>query len=153
LRIGRPFTPGKPGNYTSQYFEEEQGPLYPFGFGLSYSRFTLSNLKLSAARITRDQRLTAEATLTNEGTYEGANVVQLYIADPYASIARPIKELKGFQKVTLKPGESRVVRFEIGKEQLKFINAELKEVVESGRFEVQLGLDSRDVLEQPFMLD
>lgn len=153
LRIGRPFTPGKPGNYTSQYFEEEQGPLYPFGFGLSYSRFALSNLKLSAARITRDQRLTAEATLTNEGTYEGANVVQLYIADPYASIARPIKELKGFQKVTLKPGESRVVRFEIGKEQLKFINAELKEVVESGRFEVQLGLDSRDVLEQAFMLD
>ncbi|WP_210251146.1 beta-glucosidase BglX [Bosea sp. F3-2] len=153
LRIGRPFTPGKPGNYTSQYFEEEQGPLYPFGFGLSYSRFTLSNLKLSASRITQGQRLTAEATLTNDGTYEGANVVQLYIADPYASIARPIKELKGFQKVTLKPGESRVVRFEIGKEQLKFINAELKEVVESGRFEVQLGLDSRDVLEQSFMLD
>lgn len=153
LRIGRPFTPGKPGNYTSQYFEEEQGPLYPFGFGLSYSRFTLSNLKLSADRITRDQRLTAEATLTNVGGYEGANVVQLYIADPYASIARPVKELKGFQKVMLKPGESRVVRFEIGRDQLKFINAELKEVVESGRFEVQLGLDSQDVLEQSFMLD
>ncbi|MFJ5370480.1 beta-glucosidase BglX, partial [Bosea sp. CER48] len=135
LRIGRPFTPGKPGNYTSQYFEEEQGPLYPFGFGLSYSRFSLSNLKLSAARITQDQRLTAEATLTNEGSYAGANVVQLYIADPYASIARPIKELKGFQKVMLKPGESRVVRFEIGRDQLKFVNAELKEVVESGRFE------------------
>lgn len=153
LRIGRPFTPGKPGNYTSQYFEEEQGPLYPFGFGLSFSPFKLSGLKLSAPRIKRDQRLTAEATLTNEGTFEGANVVQLYIADPYASIARPVKELKGFQKVTLKPGESRVVRFEIGKEQLKFINAELKEVVESGRFEVQLGLDSQDVLVESFMLD
>ncbi|CAH1660377.1 beta-D-glucoside glucohydrolase, periplasmic [Hyphomicrobiales bacterium] len=153
LRIGRPFTEGKPGNYTSQYFEEEQGPLYPFGFGLSYSRFTLKGLKLSASRIKRGQRLTAEATLTNEGAYEGANVVQLYIADPYASIARPIKELKGFQKVTLKPGESRVVRFEIGDAQLKFVNADLKEVVEPGRFEVQLGLDSREVLEQSFLLE
>ena len=78
--------------------------------------------------------------------------MQLYIADPYASIARPVKELKGFQKVTLKPGESRVVRFEIGPDQLKFVNGELKEVVESGQFDVQLGLDSRDVLQQSFLL-
>lgn len=152
LRIGRPFTPGKPGNYTSQYFEEEQGPLYPFGFGRSYSRFTLTDLKLSAARIKRGQKLTAEATLTNTGSFEGANVVQLYIADPYASIARPVKELKGFQKLTLKPGESRVVRFEIGDAELKFVNAELKEVVEAGRYDVQLGLDSHDVLVQSFEL-
>ena len=152
LRIGRPFTPGKPGNYTSQYFEEEQGALYPFGFGLSFSSFTLTDLKLSAARIKRGEKLTAEATLTNTGSFAGANVVQLYIADPYASIARPIKELKGFQKVTLKPGESRVVRFEIGPDQLKFINGDLKEVLESGQFDVQLGLDSRDVLQQSFHL-
>ena len=152
LRIGRPLTEGKPGNYTSQYFEELNGPLYPFGFGLSYSRFTLTGLKLSASRISSGQSLTAEATLTNEGPYEGANVVQLYISDSYASIARPVKELKGFQKVNLKPGESRVVRFEIGPEQLKFVNAELREVVESGRFAVQLGLDSHDVLEQSFEL-
>jgi beta-glucosidase len=152
LRIGRPYTPGKPGNYTSQYFEEEQGALYPFGFGLSFSKFTLTDLKLSATRITRGQSLTAEATLTNTGSFEGANVVQLYIADPYASIARPVKELKGFQKVTLKAGESRVVRFEIGPDQLKFVNGELKEVMESGQFDVQLGLDSRDVLEQSFQL-
>lgn len=152
LRIGRPFTPGKPGNYTSQYFEEEQGALYPFGFGLSFSSFTLTDLKLSAARIKRGEKLTAEATLTNTGSFAGANVVQLYIADPYASIARPIKELKGFQKVTLKPGESHVVRFEIGPDQLKFINGHLKEVLESGQFDVQLGLDSRDVLQQSFHL-
>uniref|UniRef100_A0A9E8CPE9 Periplasmic beta-glucosidase n=1 Tax=Bosea sp. NBC_00436 TaxID=2969620 RepID=A0A9E8CPE9_9HYPH len=152
LRIGRPFTPGKPGNYTSQYFEEEQGALYPFGFGLSFSKFALTDLKLSASRIKRGEKLTAEATLTNTGSFEGANVVQLYIADPYASIARPVKELKGFQKVTLKPGESRVVRFEIGPDQLKFINGDLKEVMESGQFDVQLGLDSRDVLEQSFLL-
>jgi beta-glucosidase len=152
LRIGRPFTPGKPGNYTSQYFEEEQGALYPFGFGLSFSKFTLTDLKLSASRIKRGEKLTAEATLTNTGSFAGANVVQLYIADPYASIARPVKELKGFQKVVLKPGESRTVRFEIGPDQLKFINGDLKEVLESGQFDVQLGLDSRDVLEQSFLL-
>ncbi|WP_199091279.1 beta-glucosidase BglX [Bosea sp. ASV33] len=152
LRIGRPYTPGKPGNYTSQYFEEEQGALYPFGFGLSFSTFTLTDLKLSASRIKRGEKLTAEATLTNTGSFAGANVVQLYIADPYASIARPVKELKGFQKVTLKPGEARVVRFEIGPDQLKFINGDLKEVVESGQFDVQLGLDSRNVLEQSFLL-
>lgn len=152
LRIGRPYTEGKPGNYTSQYFEEEQGALYPFGFGRSFSSFTLTDLKLSAARIKRGEKLTAEATLTNTGSFAGANVVQLYIADPYASIARPIKELKGFQKVTLKPGEARVVRFEIGPDQLKFINGDLKEVLESGQFDVQLGLDSRDVLQQSFHL-
>ena len=152
LRIGRPYTPGKPGNYTSQYFEEEQGALYPFGFGRSFSTFTLTDLKLSAARIKRGEKLTAEATLTNTGSFEGANVVQLYIADPYASIARPVKELKGFQKVTLKPGESRIVRFEVGPDQLKFINGELKEVIENGQFNVQIGLDSRDVLEQSFLL-
>lgn len=152
LRIGRPYTPGKPGNYTSQYFEEEQGALYPFGFGLSFSPFTLTDLKLSATRIRRGEKLTAEATLTNTGSFAGANVVQLYIADPYASIARPVKELKGFQKVTLKPGESRAVRFEIGPDQLKFINGDLKEVIESGQFDVQLGLNSRDVLEQSFHL-
>lgn len=152
LRIGRPLTEGKPGNYTSQYFEEANGPLYHFGYGLSFSRFKLSGLKLSATRISRGQTLTAEATLTNEGAYAGANVVQLYISDTYASIARPVKELKGFQKVMLKPGESRVVRFEIGEEQLKFVNGKLVEVVESGHFNVQLGLDSRDVLEQGFDL-
>jgi len=152
LRIGRPFTPGKPGNYTSQYFEEEQGALYPFGYGLSYSRFTLSGLKLSASRVTRGQKLTAEATLTNQGPFEGANVVQLYISDNYASIARPVKELKGFRKVALKPGESRVVRFEISEDELKFVNGDLREVVENGHFTVQLGLDSREVLEQGFEL-
>ena len=99
------------------------------------------------------QSLTAEATLNNEGQYEGANIVQLYIRDTSASIARAVKELKGFQKVSLKPGESRVVRFTISEEQLKFVNADLREVAESGHFNVQLGLDSRDVLEGSFELD
>ena len=150
LRLGRPAPESGFGNYTSQYFEEPNGPLYPFGYGLSYSRFTLTDLKLSAARLSKGQKLTAEATLRNEGPYAGANIVQLYIRDIAASITRPVKELKGFEKVALKPGESRVVRFEIGEEQLKFVNADLREVVESGHFNVQLGLDSRDVLEGSF---
>lgn len=153
LRIGRPAPESGFGNYTSQYFEEPNGPLYPFGYGLSYSRFTLSGLKLSADRVPRGQTLTAEATLRNEGPYQGANVVQLYIRDTTASVTRPVKELKGFQKVTLGPGESRVIRFEIGEDQLKFVNADLREVVESGHFNVQLGLDSRDVLEGSFELE
>jgi beta-glucosidase len=150
LRIGRPLTEGKPGNYTSQYFEEQNGALYPFGYGLGYSRFSLKDLKLSASRMSRSETITVEATLTNEGSKEGAEIVQLYIADLYASIARPVKELKGFQKITLKPGESRVVRFTVGEPQLKFVNAKLQEVVESGKFEVQLGLNSREVIEQVF---
>lgn len=150
LRLGRPAPETGPGHYTSQYFEEPNGPLYPFGYGLSYSPFTLSNLKLSATRISKGQTLTAEATLQNEGSYDGANVVQLYIRDTSASVARPVKELKGFQKVKLAAGESRVVRFVIGEDQLKFVNAELQEVVEVGHFNVQLGLDSRDVIEGSF---
>jgi len=90
--------------------------------------------------------------LTNEGPFAGANVVQLYICDSYASVARPVKELKGFTKVMLKPGESRLVTFEIGEEHLSFVNADLREVAENGDFTVQVGLDSRDVLEQGFVL-
>ncbi len=150
LRIGRPAPESGPGNYTSQYYEEQNGPLYPFGYGLSFSRFNLSGLKLSASMISHGESLTAEATLTNEGPYGGANVVQLYISQNYASVARPKKELKGFQKVTLGPGESRVIRFAIGEDQLSFVNGDLREVVESGRFEVQLGLDSREVIVQSF---
>lgn len=150
LRIGRPAPESGFGNYTSQYFEEPNGPLYAFGHGLSFSRFTLTDLKLSATRISQGQSLTAEATLRNEGPYDGANVVQLYIRDTTASVTRPVKELKGFEKVKLRAGESRQVRFTIGEDQLKFVNGDLREVVEPGHFNVQLGLDSRDVLEGSF---
>jgi beta-glucosidase len=150
LRLGRPAPESGPGHYTSQYFEEPNGPLYPFGFGMSYSTFTLSDLKLSASQIASGQSLLAEVTLSNEGPYAGANVVQLYIRDVAASIVRPLKELKGFRKVKLAAGESQVVHFTIGEEQLKFVNAELREVVESGQFIVQVGLNSREVLEAGF---
>lgn len=150
LRIGRPGPETGPGHYTSQYFEEPNGALYPFGFGLSYSRFTLTDLKLSASRVSNGESLTAEVTLRNEGPYDGANVVQLYIRDTAASVARPVKELKGFQKLMLAAGESKAVRFTIGEDELKFVNADLREVVEPGQFVVQIGLNSREVLEAAF---
>ncbi|HEY0201187.1 MAG TPA: glycoside hydrolase family 3 C-terminal domain-containing protein, partial [Burkholderiaceae bacterium] len=152
LHIGRPFTEGKPGNYTSQYFEEPNGPLYPFGYGLSYTDFSLSDVTLSTATLERGGSLTASVTVRNSGQRAGATVVQLYIEDPTASVARPVKELKGFSKVLLQPGETREVRFAIGEEQLKFFNAQLQQVAEPGRFNVQIGLDSRVVKQQSFVL-
>ena len=108
LRIGRPFTPGKPGNYTSQYFEEPNGPLYPFGYGLSYTRFELSDVSLSAPTMARGGRVTASIAVRNAGDRAGETVVQLYIEDPAASVARPVKELKDFRKIMLQPGEQQL---------------------------------------------
>jgi len=152
LRIGRPFIEGKPGNYTSQYFEEPNGALYPFGYGLSYTQFSLSDISLSSATLRRDGRLEASVTLKNTGTRDGETVVQLYIQDIAASMIRPVKELKDFRKVMLKAGEEKVVRFVIDEDDLKFYNAQLQHVAEAGRFNLQIGLDSKDVKQQGFEL-
>ncbi|TSP13705.1 beta-glucosidase BglX [Cupriavidus campinensis] len=152
LRIGRPFTPGKPPNYTSQYFEEESGPLYPFGYGLSYTTFSLSDVALSGQTLPRNGQITASVTVKNTGTREGETVVQLYIQDVTASVVRPVKELKDFRKVMLKPGESRVVSFPIGEDKLRFYNGKLEYVAEPGDFNVQVGLDSASVRQQRFTL-
>ncbi len=154
LHIGRPFTPGKPGNYTSQYYEQgpDQGPLYPFGYGLSYTSFSVSEVTLSSATLARGARLEASVTVTNTGSRAGSTAVQLYIEDPVASVARPVKELKGFSRVSLQPGEQQVVRFAIGEEQLRFYNAQLQLVAEPGRFNVQIGLDSEAVQAAAFVL-
>lgn len=152
LRIGRPFTPGKPPNYTSQYFEEESGPLYPFGYGLSYTTFSLSDITLSGQTMPRNGKLTASVTVKNTGQREGETVVQLYVQDVTASVVRPVKELKDFRKVLLKPGESRVVTFPIDEDKLKFFNARLEYAAEPGDFNVQIGLDSESVRQQRFAL-
>ncbi|MDN8616088.1 beta-glucosidase BglX [Variovorax ginsengisoli] len=151
-RPGRPFTPGKPGNYTSQYFDEPQGALYPFGYGLSYTDFTLSNLVLSSRKVRKGRTLEASVTVKNSGDRAGDAVVQLYIQDVVASVVRPVKELKGFRKLKLQPGETQVVRFPIGETMLSFYNQQLKRVAEPGAFNVQVGLDSRDVLQESFEL-
>lgn len=153
LRIGRPFTPGKAPNYTSQYFEEEYGPLYPFGYGLSYTTFSMSDVRLSGTRLARNGQLTASVTVKNTGDRAGEAVAQLYLQDVMASTVRPVKELKDFRKVMLAPGESRVIDFTIGEDQLKFYNARLEYVAEPGEFNVQVGFDSAAVKEAKFTLE
>ncbi len=151
-RIGRPFTPGKPGNYTSQYFEEPNGPLYPFGYGLSYTRFELSGLDLSHKQFKRGDTLQAKVTVKNTGKVAGETVVQLYLQDVTASMSRPVKELKHFQKVMLQPGETRQLTFAIREDDLKFYNGQLQRVAEPGEFNVQVGLDAEAVQQQGFEL-
>ncbi|MGE7956704.1 beta-glucosidase BglX [Pseudomonas sp. NPDC089530] len=152
LTIGRPFTPGKPGNYTSQYFDDTTGPLFPFGYGLSYTTFSLSDMALSSTTLNKTGKLDASVTVKNTGKRDGETVVQLYIQDVAGSMIRPIKELKDFQKVQLKAGEQKVIRFSISEDDLKFYNAQLKYAAEPGEFKVEIGLDSRDVKQQSFEL-
>jgi beta-glucosidase len=152
LSIGRPFTPGKPGNYTSQYFDDTTGPLFPFGYGLSYTQFALSDMALSSTTLNATGKLDASVTLKNTGKRDGETVVQLYIQDVTGSMIRPVKELKNFQKIMLKAGEQKVVHFTITEDDLKFYNAQLKYAAEPGKFNVQIGLDSQDVTQQSFEL-
>ncbi len=153
LRIGRPFTPGKAPNYTSQYFEEDSGPLYPFGYGLSYTTFSVSDIRLSAPKLARNGKIMASVTVKNTGERSGETVVQLYVQDVTASVVRPVKELKDFRKVMLAPGESRVIDFPVSEDTLKFYNARLEYVAEPGDFNVQIGLDSASVREARFTLE
>lgn len=152
LSIGRPFTPGKPGNYTSQYFDDTTGPLFPFGFGLSYTNFSLSDMALSSTTLNKTGKLDASVMVQNTGKRDGETVVQLYIQDVTGSMIRPVKELKNFQKIMLKAGEQKVVHFTITEDDLKFFNAQLKYAAEPGKFNVQIGLDSQDVTQQSFEL-
>ena len=151
-RVGRPYTEGKPGNYTSQYFDEPNGPLYPFGYGLSYTEFKLSDVSLSQPTMQADGKVEASVTVKNIGRRAGATVVQLYIRDVAASVVRPVKELKDFRKLMLQPGEEKQVRFSIDRKALSFYNAKLEYVAEPGEFQVQVGLDSKDVKTASFNL-
>ncbi|MDP4149216.1 MAG: beta-glucosidase BglX [Bacteroidota bacterium] len=130
--------------FRSNYLDVSNDPVYPFGFGLSYTHFRYSPVTLSSKSLKGDQTLTAQVTLTNDGARDGKEVVQLYIRDRVASITRPVKELKGFQKVFLKAGESRTVSFTITPEDLKFYNSELKYDWEPGDFDIMIGGNSRD---------
>jgi len=150
-RLGRPFTEGKPGNYTSQYFDQPNGPRYAFGYGLSYTDFELGGLRLSRSDLGPGEMLEATVTISNTGDRAGATVVQWYLRDEAASVVRPVKELKHFERVELAPGESREVRMTIDDDVLAFYNAELDRVVEAGAFELQVGLDSQEVLSAGFI--
>jgi len=146
LNTGRPLPEGQWfQKFKSNYLDVSNEPLYPFGYGLSYTSFRYSELKLSSNSLKGNQTLKASVTITNEGKYDGSEVVQLYIRDMVGSISRPLKELKGFQKIMLKVGESKTISFQITPQDLKFYNSNLKYDWESGDFEIMVGTNSRDL--------
>ena len=150
LQTGRP--PEAENKYTSKYLEMPWTPLYPFGYGLSYTKFKISNLQLSAPSIPATGKLTVSVEVENTGQRAGDEVVQLYIRDPVASLSRPVKELKGFQRLTLQAGEKRKVQFVLDREHLGFWNRQMRFVVEPGEFRVMVGSNSVDVLESKFQV-
>ncbi|MGH8384144.1 MAG: beta-glucosidase BglX [Pseudomonas sp.] len=152
LSTNRPFQPDEPRAQTSRYIDEENGPLYPFGFGLSYTQFSVSPITLSRRGLKRGEVLGASVVVKNTGQRAGATVVQLYIRDIAASISRPVKELKHYRKIMLQAGEEKTVHFNLIEQDLKFYNAKLEYAAEVGEFSVMIGLDSRDVREERFEL-
>ena len=131
--------------FKSVYLDVPNSPLFPFGYGLSYTTFSYGDISLSNTQLQGNQTLKASVTLTNTGKYDGAEVVQLYIRDVVGSNTRPVKELKGFQKIWLKAGETKAVTFDITPESLKFYNNKLIYDWESGDFEIKIGGNSHDV--------
>ncbi|MDB5230393.1 MAG: beta-D-glucoside glucohydrolase [Chitinophagaceae bacterium] len=149
---GRPYAGNVMDKYKSRYLDVENDPLYPFGYGLSYTRFSYSDINISSNTLQNNGSITATVTVSNVGNRDGEEVVQMYIRDMVGSITRPVKELKGFRKIFLKAGESQQLRFVITPNQLRFYNADLNFVAEPGDFRLYIGSNSRDVKEAGFTL-
>jgi beta-glucosidase len=148
---GRP--PDPRDNYTSKYLDVPSTPLYPFGYGLSYTTFVYGEPRLSAARIRAADSITVSVEVTNTGRVTGDEVVQLYLRDDVATITRPVKELRGFRRITLAPGESRTVAFVLHpSDDLSFYGPDLRRIVEPGTFTVFVGTSSESVREAHFEL-
>ncbi|WP_294349111.1 beta-glucosidase BglX [Sphingobacterium sp.] len=150
---GRPY--GNSGDFEkfkSNYLDVSNSPLYPFGYGLSYTTFSYSDIRLDRNTIDEKGTLQASIDITNTGNYDAEETVQLYIQDVVASVTRPVKELKGFQKIFLKKGEQKTVNFKINVDDLKFFDNSLKYIAEPGNFKVYIGPNSRDVKEKEFEL-
>ena len=154
LNTGRPVEKGfnKYRKYASNYLEVRNEPLYPFGYGLTYTTFSYSNLQLSQNTMHADGSVEASIVVKNTGQREGDEVVQLYIHQQASSIARPVKELRGFQRIHLKAGEQRRVTFCIDREHLQYLNSLGEPVLESGRFDIMIGGNSDDTLSQTLMV-
>ena len=145
---GRPYHDGENNpKFKSDYLDMPNDPLYPFGYGLSYTKFEYSPLLLSHSTVSPAMPVTIKLTVTNSGNYDGEETVQLYIRDMVASVTQPVKELKKFQKVYLKKGESREISFALGTEDLKYVNSDLKWVYDPGAFIIMVGGNSRDLVQ------
>ena len=152
LNTGRPNPGDEFQKFRSNYVDVENSPLFPFGFGLSYTTFTYGDIKLSSNTMSATGNITATITVTNTGNFDGEEVVQLYTRDMAGSIARPVKELKGFQKVMIKKGENKLINFTLNQNDLKFYNSNLIFAAEPGDFKLFIGGNSRDVKEVNFKL-
>ncbi|RNI37960.1 beta-glucosidase BglX [Hanamia caeni] len=152
LNTGRPYHPGDSPKFKSDYLDVLNSPLYPFGFGLSYTTFSYSNISLDNSILQSGGKITASVNVTNTGTRKGKETVQMYTRQMVGSIARPVKELKGFKQITLEPGETQKVSFTLSVNDLKFYNSDLKYVAEPGDFTLFIGTNSADVKEADFKL-
>jgi len=152
LNTGRPAKKDSDLNYVSSYIDLPNSPKFPFGYGLSYTTFSYGDISLSAKSFKPNETLTASVTISNTGKYNGTETVQLYIRDMVASVVQPVKELKGFQQIFLKAGESKKVTFKLTANDLKFYNEKLNYVYEPGDFKIFIGTNSNDVKEADFTL-
>jgi beta-glucosidase len=154
LNTGRPLKDGKWfTKFTSNYLDIDNEPLYPFGYGLSYTTFAYSNFTLSSNKMKKGGKVTASVTITNTGKYDGDEIVQLYIRDKVASISRPVKELKDFQRIHLAKGESKTVYFDITDDKLQYYNNDYDTEEDPGDFDIMIGPNSRDVKTQLLTLE
>lgn len=142
---GRPAKNNTDRNYVSAYIDLDNDPKFPFGFGLSYTQFKYSDMNLSSANLKGNQTLNISVNVANTGNYDGEEVVQLYIRDLFGKVVRPVKELKGFQKVFIKKGESKTINFTLTPENLKFYDDQLNFDWEGGDFDIMVGTDSQNV--------
>jgi len=145
FNTGRPATNDNNHNYNSSYNDESIFPRFEFGYGLSYTSFQYTNLQLGKQQLKPNEQLDVSVTITNTGKFDGEEIVQLYLRDKVGSIVRPVQELKDFKKIHLNSGESKTVKFTIGKEKLSFYNQQLQWVAEPGDFELMIGASSRDI--------
>jgi beta-glucosidase len=151
---GRPIDNSNPGDkYKSRYVDVANDPLYPFGYGLSYTSFSYSNLKLDKTSFSTPGALNVSVNITNTGRFDGTEVAQLYIRDLVGSITRPVKELKGYQKIFLKAGENKTITFTLTADDLAFYNEKLEYKAEPGDFKVFVGTNSANVKEATFTLE
>jgi beta-glucosidase len=140
---GRP--PSQANRWTSKYLDIPYTPLFPFGHGLSFTKFEYSGLEIKPKEVGEEDTLTIRFKVKNAGKYRGDEVAQLYINDAVASVTRPVKELKGFKRITLEPGEEKTVEFTLTLEDISFLDQHMKRVVEPGEFKVMVGSSSEDI--------